>query len=100
MQIIVFRGGMILEPFREWASGVNPFWWQSYNRVKHHRNEHYNEANLKNAMYAVAGLFAIVLYYLQVEARVGTLFPDPIMMYVPREKGSPLYNGYVLPDFD
>src|SRR3989304_5354141 len=61
-QILVPRFGLTLKPWDEWRAqdGV-PFWWTGYNKVKHHRHSHYHEANLKNALNAVAGLFVMVL---------------------------------------
>ena len=41
----------------------NPLWWGSYNNVKHHRHEHFKDANLKNVLNAVAGLLVTVFYF-------------------------------------
>ncbi|WP_339898060.1 hypothetical protein [uncultured Gilvimarinus sp.] len=57
------RYGLDLEPWSNWQGEQNPIWWRSYNRVKHQRDEHFSEANLKNTINAVSGLSLVVLYY-------------------------------------
>ncbi|HIL27761.1 MAG TPA: hypothetical protein EYG18_00675 [Micavibrio sp.] len=60
------RYGLKLQPWSIWDrnSNLNPIWWNSYNKVKHHRDSNFKKANLKNALNAVAGL-AIANLYLQ-----------------------------------
>ena len=63
-KINIPRYELTLSPWSEWAEGNNrPSWWESYNAVKHRRNEAYNEATLENTLNSVAGLLCIVLYY-------------------------------------
>ena len=57
------RYGLELQPWISWGGGENPFWWHSYNNVKHQRDTHFNEANLKNTLNAVAALSLVALYY-------------------------------------
>jgi len=54
-------------PLDNWLNNPasNPFWWRSYNQVKHERNIHYPEANLKNTLGAMGTLLICNLYYLQ-----------------------------------
>ncbi|WP_020146510.1 hypothetical protein [Thioalkalivibrio sp. ALJ15] len=59
----VHRFNLTLEPWSNWSGSWHPAWWRSYNKVKHHRAEKYNEANLKNALNAMAGLHALVVHY-------------------------------------
>lgn len=40
----------------------SPFWWNDYNRVKHHRDTNYQKANLKNLLYSFSGLLLTNLY--------------------------------------
>jgi hypothetical protein len=63
MEINVPKYGLTLQPWQDWLTNKSPFWWKSYNNVKHHRDQSYKEATLKNALYSVAGLLCIVLYY-------------------------------------
>jgi len=52
-----------LTPWKNWNSTQNPIWWRSYNKVKHERNEHFTEANLKNVLNSVGGLLITVFYF-------------------------------------
>ena len=54
-----------LQPFRNWSQKPSykaPDWWKSYNSVKHARLENSQEANLKNVVNALAGLYILELY--------------------------------------
>jgi hypothetical protein len=59
----VHRFGLELTPWVNWRGENNPDWWRSYNNVKHQRDEHFREANLKNTLNSVAGLELTILYY-------------------------------------
>lgn len=53
-----------LFPFEEWKMGKAPFWWDSYNKVKHDRFKNHQKATLKSTLYALCGLFLLnVVYY-------------------------------------
>lgn len=69
------RYGQTLTPWADWTPKKGPLWWQAYNNVKHHRHTHYSEANLKNVLNAVAGLFVACLYLYKDKARMGELVP-------------------------
>lgn len=60
---LISRYGLELQPWSDWNGENNPFWWQSYNNVKHHRDKFFNEANLENTLNAVAALGLVTLYY-------------------------------------
>lgn len=54
-----------LQPFKNWKPSPlysAPDWWTPYNRVKHERLENFKEANLKNVMNALAGLYILESY--------------------------------------
>ena len=57
------RFGLSLTPFENWTPSRNPIWWRSHNKVKHQRNDHYAEANLKNVLNSVSALALVTLYY-------------------------------------
>ena len=57
------RYGLTLTPWDEWASVNNPFWWHSYNNVKHERDTHFHEATLKNALNALGALLILTFHY-------------------------------------
>lgn len=47
-------------PFKEWTAKQPPAWWDSYNKVKHHRNTNYKEANLGNTLKALGALYILI----------------------------------------
>ena len=100
MQIFVPRAVRTLEPWAEWGSGRNPSWWTAHNRVKHERHLEFREANLKNALGAVAGLFCLQLYLHRDEYREANLEPFCRLLSLP-EHYHPIYAGPggKLPDF-
>lgn len=55
---------VVLKPFEGWGLEIDKKirWWEPYNGVKHHRNERLREANLKNVVNALAGLFILENY--------------------------------------
>src|SRR5712692_9245732 len=54
--------GMTLRPWENWKSAKVPDWWAAYNKIKHQRDTHFHQANLHNALNALAVLFVVVLY--------------------------------------
>lgn len=77
VEVLIPRYGLTLHPWEMWGNDANPLWWNAYNNVKHHRHTHFSEASLKHALNAVAGLFALILFYYREEAENGLLNPDP-----------------------
>lgn len=61
-EVVMPRYGLSLKPWDNWNSDQSPYWWDAYNNMKHHRDTHYSEANLKNVLNAAAGLFIACLY--------------------------------------
>ena len=57
------RFGLELNPWSNWNAEDNPIWWRSHTKVKHHRDIHFNQANLKNTLNAMAALNIVILYY-------------------------------------
>lgn len=59
------RYGLILHPWNNWQGEKyeDPLWWAAYSKVKHYRNNHFHEANLKNTLNAFAALCSTNLYY-------------------------------------
>jgi hypothetical protein len=57
------RYGLWFEPWSNWAGRTNPDWWRAYNRVKHERDVHFNEATLKNALNALGALLIMTIYF-------------------------------------
>src|SRR5258706_15167700 len=57
------RFNLTFRPWSNWKADIPPEWWTSYNGVKHHRGERFEEANLGNALNAMAGLLVSEFYY-------------------------------------
>jgi hypothetical protein len=49
-----------LWPFQHWLQNQPPKWWTAYNKVKHHRNTNYADANLSNTLNALAALYVLI----------------------------------------
>jgi hypothetical protein len=62
-EVTVPRFGLTLHPWSNWSEDRNPLWWRSYNQVKHHRNDHFRDATLKNALNSAAALLVAVFYF-------------------------------------
>lgn len=69
--------GLTLRPWTQWEQEKSPLWWQANNNVKHHRHTHFKDANLQNALDAVAGLFILLLFFYREEGVNGQLSPNP-----------------------
>ncbi len=81
--IVSPRFSLEMLPWAEWkkSDGV-PSWWSAYNKVKHQRHAHYEQANLKNTLKAVAGLLVLVLYLYKESAEEAALVPSPQILRV------------------
>jgi hypothetical protein len=101
LKVTVPRYGLAFEPWALWASGQNPSWWRSHNDVKHQRDLHYREANLENALNAVSGLFALLLYYYQPALYKHELVPWPGLLHLATDhyKDFRFVGAYTLPGF-
>lgn len=72
-----------LTPWINWKeSNGEPDWFAAYNKVKHHRDKLYKEANLKNVINSVAGLFILLLYFYKEKAENAELLPIPSFLRV------------------
>lgn len=101
LKIAVPRYSLVFEPWAAWGTGENPSWWHGYYNVKHHRDLQYRDANLENALNTVSGLFALVLYYYQLNLYKHQLAPWPKLLHLPTDHYKPFgFAGtYILPDF-
>lgn len=61
-EVTIDRFNLSFVPFKNWTSDDSPFWWKSYNKVKHERVNNFNKASLKNTLYAYSGLILSVFY--------------------------------------
>jgi hypothetical protein len=82
-KVLLPRYGLTLTPWSNWNLPTNPpNWWIAYNKIKHHRDAEYHQANLQNALNAVGGLFIMVLYLYKEKAENGELWPPPLLLHV------------------
>lgn len=81
-EVTIPRLGLTLTPWIDWKENNPSFWWQHHNKVKHHRHENFEKANLKNCLNSVAGLYVAVLYLYQQQAETGELFQLPKLFNV------------------
>jgi hypothetical protein len=93
-EVLLPRYGLRLKPWSNWSgtSGV-PDWWTAYNKIKHHRDTEYHQANLKNALNAVGGLFVMVLYLYKEKAELGELGPSPQLLHVSENRFRGVTHG-------
>lgn len=83
--VTIPRYGLELRPWSNWQNDKTPDWWQDHNRVKHQRGEHFQLANVKNVLNAMAGLFLIVLYYYRGVIDGRRIEPPPNLFTPPPE---------------
>jgi hypothetical protein len=96
-KVLLPRYGLNLIPWSNWATPNNPpIWWTAYNKIKHFRDTEYHQANLRNALNAVGGLFVMVLYLYKEKAIMGELAPPPRLLQVSVEH----YGGFDLGGYD
>lgn len=64
MSVQMPRFGTSSIPWDSWTATASPKWWTAYNKVKHQRHDHFDQATLGNAVNALQGLFVLLLYYM------------------------------------
>ncbi len=62
IRVTIPRHEILLTPWKDWGSGVNPLWWKNHNAVKHTRHKFFAEANLENTLNALGGLMILAGY--------------------------------------
>lgn len=82
MKILIPRYGLNLTPWKNWKSDKNPNWWTAYNNVKHERDKYYQDANLKNALNAMASLYVLLLFLYRKPRGNVVLEPSPALFRV------------------
>ena len=101
IEVFIPRYELIRKPWESWKTEYNPFWWKSYNLVKHQRDDNYECANLEFALDSVCGLFAVVLYLHRIEGSMERLYPYPQLLDLEKSPGALLLESiYGLPDFE
>jgi hypothetical protein len=80
--VIIPRYGLTLTPWIDWAANSPPKWWSDNNKVKHHRDQYFDLATLKNCLNAVAALMVSVIHLYADEALNGGLLLLPRLFNV------------------
>ena len=63
IEVVIPRYNIRIKPWNNWSDSSSPNWWQSYNKINHDRANNFTEANLINAISALAGHLSLMLYY-------------------------------------
>lgn len=96
--VLVPKFGMTLNPWQNWRGKVRkrPAWWAAYNSVKHERHKSYHDANLGNALNALAGLLVLTLYLYRDLAVAGKLSPNPTLFRPEKVDGTTVWDTEIL----
>ena len=86
--VCLLRYNLKFTPWDEWHNNESPSWWHFYNKIKHERHQYYEEANLKNVLNAISGLFLLVLHYYRNEPKCKFIEPPPSIFNPPSDIGS------------
>jgi len=85
IKVFIPRHGLELTPLYNWKNNSTPDWWHGYNNVKHERNLYYKDANLKNLLNSMAGLFLFLLYLYRDNSCKCLLDPMPTLFILDNE---------------
>ena len=79
--VFINRYGISLKPWDNWNGEDNPYWWQSYNNVKHERNMYFDQANLENTIRSMGALLITNYYFYkkQFEKEQGNILEPKIV---------------------
>ena len=84
-EVTLPRYGLTLTPWSNWHEDETPDWWQSHNNVKHQRGQYFSDANLKNVLNSMAGLFLMVLHYYKLVIEGKRIVPPPSIFTPPAD---------------
>jgi len=59
--IFKYEPNRILEPFRDWQTQNSPFWWITYNKLKHNYYQNIELGTLKEVLFALSGWFLFIV---------------------------------------
>ena len=63
-EVNVNRYGKTIRPFESWTGRL--FWWDAYQSIKHGYGESIKNGTYKNAVYCLAALYVLALYYIKI----------------------------------
>jgi hypothetical protein len=61
--IFINHYNISVKPWDNWNGDNNPYWWTSYNHVKHKRSQCFKEASLRHTISSIGGLLIVCFYY-------------------------------------
>jgi hypothetical protein len=104
LKITILPIPLELMPWEIWQDkdiNKNPDWWESHQKVKHHRDEFFKEANPGNVLKSAAGLLVLLTYWncneiINCELSIDFRVLEIERKYIPKY-GSSIRN-VVLPD--
>lgn len=65
-EVYIPRWAKTVLPFSGWDAGKLS-WWDTYSDIKHDRSNNFKDATYKNAVYALAALYILILYLAQMK---------------------------------
>jgi hypothetical protein len=83
-------------PKRRYPQSEIPNWWNSYNKVKHERNLHFDKANLENVLWSGAGLLVMLVYFCAEAVQNRQLNIEFRIFQIPQNMQNLILNGYFL----
>jgi hypothetical protein len=70
LTVLIPRYGLTLKPWISWTREAPPLWWTAYNKVKHHRDTRFKDANLGNALNTVYRVSTFQPHNLSLRTRI------------------------------
>lgn len=67
-EVFVSRWNKRIQPFENWDKEKLK-WWDAHQNVKHDRGSNFKEATYENAVYALSGLYILILYLYRVSKK-------------------------------
>lgn len=103
VEVLIPDLGITVKPWEEWITANSPSWWIAYNKVKHYRHSCFEQANLKNTLYAVAALMVLTMYLYREVVGKSKANPNPVPQFFDSEYTNPnliVTAEKELPDFE
>jgi hypothetical protein len=76
--------GYQVVPFKEWGTGTQTKWWDSFTKLKHNRVLNHREATLRNVVFSLAAIFVILCLENEAAFMEGTIPPIIYRAFLPK----------------
>jgi hypothetical protein len=76
--------GYMIEPFKEWATGVPNISWKAYTSLKHDRISNFREAKLRNVLHSLAAVYIVLAIRNETEFKIGAVSPELYDLFFPK----------------